>query len=125
MAISASPPADTLQAALNLGWTTAAKIRLHLHGKQSQMKVWEALLRIPVGRLKSCGGVAAAIARARRVIKLACQQQRDDYIFADVKRGVISDVLMARLMERRGLEARPHGFQSTLRVWLTERQQAS
>jgi integrase len=32
---------------------------------------------------------------------------------------------MARLMERRGLEARPHGFRSTLRVWLTESQQAS
>ena len=32
---------------------------------------------------------------------------------------------MARPMERRGLEARPHGFRSTLRVWLTESQQAS
>ena len=32
---------------------------------------------------------------------------------------------MARLMERRGLEARPHGFHSTLRVRLTESQQAS
>ena len=74
LATGAGPRTDTLQAALNLGWTTAAKIRLHLHGKQSQMKVWEALLRIPVGWLKSCGGVAAAIARARRVIKLACQQ---------------------------------------------------
>jgi len=28
-------------------------------------------------------------------------------------------------MERRGLEARPHGFRSKLRVWLTENQQAS
>ena len=28
-------------------------------------------------------------------------------------------------MERRGLEARPHGFRSTLRVWLTESQQTS
>ena len=32
---------------------------------------------------------------------------------------------MARLMERRGLEARPHGFRSMLRVWLAESQQAS
>ena len=39
--------------------------------------------------------------------------------------GVISDASMARLMERRGLKARPHGFRSTLRVWLTESQQAS
>ena len=65
LATGAGPQTDTLQTALNLGWTTAAKIRLHLHGKQFQMKLWEALLRIPVGRLKSYGGVAAAIAGAR------------------------------------------------------------
>ena len=62
---------------------------------------------------------------ALHVIELASQHQRDGYIFAGVKRGVISDASMARLMERRGLEARPHGFRSTLRVWLTESQQAS
>jgi integrase len=27
---------------------------------------------------------------------------------------------MARLMERRGMEARPHGFRSSLRTWLAE-----
>jgi integrase len=27
---------------------------------------------------------------------------------------------MARLMERRGLEARPHGFRTSLRTWLAE-----
>ena len=32
---------------------------------------------------------------------------------------------MARLVEQRGLEARPSGFRSKLRVWLTESQQAS
>ena len=62
---------------------------------------------------------------ALHVIELASQQQRDGYIFPGVRRGVISDASMARLMERRGLEARPHGFRSTLRVWLTESQQAS
>ena len=62
---------------------------------------------------------------ALHVIELASQQQRDGYIFPGVKRGVISDASMARLVERRGLRARPHGFRSTLRVWLTESQQAS
>tara|TARA_B100001248_G_scaffold164369_1_gene124260 strand:- start:232 stop:495 length:264 start_codon:yes stop_codon:yes gene_type:complete len=38
---------------------------------------------------------------------------------------VISDASMARLMERRVLEARPNGFRSRLRVWLAESQQAS
>ena len=27
---------------------------------------------------------------------------------------------MSRLMERRGLEARPHGFRTSLRTWLAE-----
>ena len=62
---------------------------------------------------------------ALQVIEIASQQQRDGYIFPGVKRGVISDASMARHMQRRGLEARPHGFRSTLRTWLTESQQAS
>ncbi len=32
---------------------------------------------------------------------------------------------MTRPMELRGLKARPHGFRTTLRVWLTESQQAT
>ena len=62
---------------------------------------------------------------ALHVTKLASQDQRDGRIFPGVKSGVISDASMARLMERRGLEARPNGFRSTLRVCLTESQQAS
>ena len=53
---------------------------------------------------------------ALHVIELASQQQWDSYIFPGIKHEVISDSSMARLIERRGLEARPHGFHSTLRV---------
>jgi integrase len=34
--------------------------------------------------------------------------------------GFLGDVNMIRLMERRCIVARPHGFRSTLRVWLSE-----
>ena len=61
LATGAGPQADTLHAALNRDWTTPAQIRLHLHGTPFQMKVWEALLRIPAGRLASYGAVAAAV----------------------------------------------------------------
>ena len=61
---------------------------------------------------------------ALHVIKLASQEQQDG-LFAVVKRGVISDASMAGLMERRGFEARPNGFRSTLHEWLIENQQAS
>jgi integrase len=45
---------------------------------------------------------------------------RNGYLFANVSRGVISDMTMSRYMERAGMRARPHGFRSSLRDWLAE-----
>jgi integrase len=57
---------------------------------------------------------------AQRVIDLARPHERGGYLFPSVRKGVISDATMSRMMERRGLEARPHGFRSSLRTWLAE-----
>ena len=57
---------------------------------------------------------------ALRVIELTRPFERDGYLFPSARKGVISDATMARLMERRGLQARPHGFRSSLRTWLAE-----
>lgn len=57
---------------------------------------------------------------ALRVIDLARPFSRDGYLFPNVRNGVISDATMSRLMERRGLEARPHGFRSSFRTWCDE-----
>ena len=57
---------------------------------------------------------------AQKVIAKAKQFVRDGYLFAGVRRGVISDASMSRLMERRGMTERPHGFRSSLRTWLAE-----
>ena len=57
---------------------------------------------------------------ALRVIELAKPFSRDGFLFPGVRKGVMSDMTLSRLMERRGLEARPHGFRSTLRTWLAE-----
>ncbi|MGE4611162.1 MAG: integrase arm-type DNA-binding domain-containing protein [Paracoccaceae bacterium] len=46
--------------------------------------------------------------------------ERDGHLFPNVRKGVMSDATMSRLMERRGLKARPHGFRSSLRTWLAE-----
>ena len=54
---------DAALEALRGDWSSAARIRLHLRGTPFQMKVWEALLRIPAGRLAAYGDVAAAIGR--------------------------------------------------------------
>lgn len=42
-------------------WTKIPKIRLHLKGTDFQMKVWEALLKIPMGQLATYGSVAQQI----------------------------------------------------------------
>ncbi|MEX0504169.1 methylated-DNA--[protein]-cysteine S-methyltransferase [Alphaproteobacteria bacterium LSUCC0719] len=57
------PQAEAVQAALRMDWSSVADIRLHLRATSFQMKVWEALLQIPTGRLASYGDVAAAIGR--------------------------------------------------------------
>ena len=54
---------DNALAALAGDWSGADPIRLHLRGTPFQMKVWEALLRIPSGTLAGYGDVATAIGR--------------------------------------------------------------
>ncbi len=54
------------------------------------------------------------------VIEQARRHARNGFLFPSVRKGVISDATMSRLMERRGMEARPHGFRSSLRVWIAE-----
>lgn len=57
---------------------------------------------------------------AQRVIAEARKFERDGFLFPGVKRGVISDMTMTALMKRRGMAERPHGFRTSMRVWLAE-----
>lgn len=57
---------------------------------------------------------------AQRIIDLARPHARNGYLFPNNQRGVISDMTLSRHMERRGIEARPHGFRTSLRTWLAE-----
>lgn len=57
---------------------------------------------------------------ALRVIDDARPFAREGFLFANTRKGVISDMTLSRHMERCGLEARPHGFRSSLRDWLAE-----
>ncbi len=42
-------------------WSNINKIKLHLKGTDFQLKVWEALLKIPTGNLTTYGSIAKAI----------------------------------------------------------------
>ena len=57
---------------------------------------------------------------AQRVIDHALPHARNGFLFPNSRKGVISDMTLSRMMERRGLEARPHGFRTSLRTWLAE-----
>lgn len=60
------------------------------------------------------------VPEALAVVEQAKPFARDGYLFANPTKGVISDATMARLMERREMAARPHGFRSSLRDWIAE-----
>jgi len=57
---------------------------------------------------------------AQRIVDLARPHARNGFLFPNTRGGVISDMTISRMMERRGLEARPHGFRTSLRTWLAE-----
>ena len=57
---------------------------------------------------------------ALAVLEQARRHARDGFMFPSVRKGVISDATMSRLMERSEMAARPHGFRSSLRDWIAE-----
>ncbi|SUZ32855.1 Prophage integrase IntA [Roseibaca ekhonensis] len=83
------------------------------------------LWTVPAEAMKGRKGATEAFRvplslEAQRIIDLARPHARNGFLFPSVRKGVISDATMSRMMERRGLEARPHGFRTSLRTWLAE-----
>lgn len=56
-----------------------------------------------------------------KVIELATPFTRNGYLFTGPKGKPIADVNSSRYMAERDLKARPHGFRTTLRTWISER----
>ncbi|WP_406645928.1 integrase arm-type DNA-binding domain-containing protein [Aliisedimentitalea scapharcae] len=76
---------------------------------------------IPAERMKTGKEFRVPLSiEARNIIEQAKPFAREGFIFPSVRKGVISDATMSRLMERRELEARPHGFRSSFRTWCAE-----
>lgn len=80
---------------------------------------------VPAEAMKGRKGATEAFrvplsTEALAVIDLARPHARNGFLFPNTRGGVISDMTLSRHMERRGLEARPHGFRTSLRTWLAE-----
>lgn len=59
--------------------------------------------------------------QALEIIGQARPMARDGFLFPSPRKGVLSDATMSRLMERRGMSERPHGFRSSFRDWVAEK----
>jgi integrase len=93
----------------------------HIRLDQIEGDVWT----IPAEAMKGRKGATEAFrvplsTEAQCIIDLARPHARNGFLFPNNRQGVISDMTLSRHMERRGLEARPHGFRSSLRDWLAE-----
>ena len=42
-------------------WSKLNEIKIHIKGTEFQLKVWEALLKIPLGQLSTYGSIASSI----------------------------------------------------------------
>ncbi|NOX40009.1 MAG: tyrosine-type recombinase/integrase, partial [Alphaproteobacteria bacterium] len=93
----------------------------HIRLEQIEGNIWT----VPGENMKGRKGVTEAFrvplsTDAQRVIDLVRPHARNGYLFSNTRGGVISDMTLSRHMARRGLEARPHGFRTSLRTWLAE-----
>ncbi len=83
--------------------------------------VWTIPAEAMKGRRDATSDFRVPLSReALDVIEQATAFQRDGFLFPNVRKGVISDATMSRLMKRRGMEERPHGFRSSFRDWVAE-----
>ena len=88
---------------------------------QIESNIWT----VPAENMKGRKGATDAFrvplsTEVQRVIDLARPHARNGYLFPNTRGGVISDMTLSRHMERQGLEARPHGFRTSIRTWLAE-----
>lgn len=124
-------------ASLNEGTTTHLALRFliltgvrsapvrHLHESQIEGDLWIIPGESMKGKRDETEDFRVPLSEAAQAIILAARRTaRDGFLFPSVRKGVISDATMARMMERREMEARPHGFRTSLRVWLAEQTDA-
>lgn len=93
----------------------------HTRLDQIEGDVWTVPAESMKGRKGTTEAFRVPLSReALRIIEVAKPHARQGFLFPSVRKGVISDATLSRHMERRGLEARPHGFRTSLRTWLAE-----
>lgn len=93
----------------------------HIRDEQIDGDIWTIPAEDMKGRKDATSDFRVPLSpEALEIIAQARSHARDGYLFPSIRKGVISDMTMAMFMSRAGLEARPHGFRSSLRDWIAE-----
>lgn len=93
----------------------------HINLNQIDNDVWTIPSVNMKGRIDKVTDFRVPLSKeAIRVISEASSFERDGFLFPGTRKSVISDATLSRMMERRDLIERPHGFRSSLRTWLAE-----
>ena len=93
----------------------------HIREEQIDGDIWTIPAEDMKGRKDATSDFRVPLSpEALEVITQARSHARDGYLFPSIRKGVISDMTMGMFMVRAGLEARPHGFRSSLRDWIAE-----
>lgn len=121
-------------ASLNEGTKTHLALRLLIltgvrsypirfaHVDQFDGNTWTIPADAMKGRKNATEAFRVPLSRqALEVVSQARESTREGFLFPSLRKGVISDATMARLMERREIPYRPHGFRSSFRDWVSEK----
>jgi integrase len=93
----------------------------HINLNQIDNDVWTIPSVNMKGRIDKVTDFRVPLSKeAIRVISEASSFERDGFLFPGTRKSVISDATLSRMMGRRDLIERPHGFRSSLRTWLAE-----
>lgn len=84
--------------------------------------VWDIPPLHVKGRADNDHGFAVPLSHeARHVIELAKPYSRNGYLFPNAKGGPLNKMAMRNFLVDNDIPARPHGFRSSLRTWLTDK----
>ncbi|WP_247877601.1 tyrosine-type recombinase/integrase [Brucella pituitosa] len=92
-----------------------------IHESQIEGNVWTIPGEAMKGRKDATADFRVPLTvEAMKVIEIARRHARAGFLFPNVRSGVISDMTLGMFMRRAKLDARPHGFRSSLRDWIAE-----
>ncbi len=84
-------------------------------------ETWQIPPLFVKGRVTNTAGFRVPLCpEALHVIDLAKQVEKNGYLFVNARGGSLDKMAMRNFLESHQIAARPHGFRSSLRTWLSE-----